>query len=122
MGATVHVDDALPLKPPATNQQPYTYTPSGAPQVTFTSAVSGSVGCGGPVPQHQHGGAPGFDTNRFYCDVGVLPPNSFATITVALDIGPLGQPPLTNTAVVDTNNLIPEGNEGNNQAQKTDPW
>lgn len=115
-GVSVHVDDALPLEPPTANQQPYSYTPGGAPQVTFTSATSGLIGCQGP--SHVHGGAPGFDTNRFGCDIGILPANGYVIITLQLDTG--NNQNLTNTAVVDTDNQVTESNEGNNQSQKPD--
>jgi len=108
--ASVHVDDALPLQ---SGQQ--AFTPIGPPQI-ITTATSGAIGCSGPP--HAHAGAPGFDTSRFGCDAGILPANGGATITVTLDIGS-GQA-LTNTAVVDADNLVPESNEGNNQAQTTD--
>jgi hypothetical protein len=108
--ASVHVDDALPLQ---SGQQ--AFTPIGPPQI-ITTATSGAIGCSGPP--HAHAGAPGFDTSRIGCDAGILPANGGATITVTLDIGS-GQA-LNNTAVVDADNLVPESNEGNNQAQTTD--
>jgi hypothetical protein len=112
--SVVHVDDAMPSKPPG-GLLPYPYIPNGgAPQVISTSATSGSVGCAGPP--HGHPGSTSGDPTRFGCDVGILPAGGFAVIRFRLDTG--GGQNLGNTVNVDTLNVIAESNESNNQVVK----